>query len=283
MISVETSYSHQAASEGQMRLPTRYTAPDTVDNWRHTRMLMSVAPIIKVRPDATWLTVGDGRYGSDAAFLKEQGVKVTATSLTGERLKIAHEMGRIDEWRVENAEKISLPDSSVDFVLCKEAYHHFPRPPIALYEMLRVARTAVVLIEPLDNPKILDVVRSVAKRLLRGDRELQFEPSGNFLFRLDTRELAKLMCAQGGQMLAVKGINDFYHRRFSSARSDAFNAGFVATRVGIAVQDVFARLGLMRYSLGTVVVFKDSPDSRLPPALLGSGFRLVKLPKNPYV
>lgn len=54
--------------------------------------------------------------------------------------------------RVENAEKLSSPNETLDFVLCKESYHHFTRPMLALYEMLRVATKAVVLIEPNESP-----------------------------------------------------------------------------------------------------------------------------------
>ena len=35
---VEQSYRQQAASEDAMGMPSRYTAPDSVDNWRHTRI-----------------------------------------------------------------------------------------------------------------------------------------------------------------------------------------------------------------------------------------------------
>jgi ubiquinone/menaquinone biosynthesis C-methylase UbiE len=163
-----------------MELPSRYTRPNSVDNWRHTRMLALTRPLWQAMPGSEWMTVGDGRYGSDAGYLHSQGVKVIATSLTDDRLRYAHEQGYISAFQGENAEHISLADDAVDFVLCKEAYHHFPRPPIALYEMLRVARQAVVLIEPLDNPRVLDGMKRLAKRVLRGDREMQFEPSGNF-------------------------------------------------------------------------------------------------------
>ncbi|WP_158308790.1 methyltransferase domain-containing protein [Desulfocurvibacter africanus] len=57
----------------------------------------------------------------------------------------------IPEYSVENAEKLSFANGSYDYLLCKEAFHHFPRPMIALYEMLRVARKGIVLIEPNDN------------------------------------------------------------------------------------------------------------------------------------
>ncbi|MFP5419636.1 MAG: class I SAM-dependent methyltransferase [Gammaproteobacteria bacterium] len=283
MEDIEQSYLRQAESEQQMKLPSRYTRPDSIDNWRHTRMLDLTRPIWASRPDSQWITVGDGRYGSDAAYLHSHGVSVVATSLTDERLKYAHEQGHIPAFQAENAEHISLQDNAVDFVLCKEAYHHFPRPPVALYEMLRVARVAVVLIEPLDNPRLLDGVKRLLKRIIRGDREMQFEPSGNFLYRLNIRELGKLMTAMGGQTMAFKGINDFFHARLGSHDAHGFNAGAVLTRLGIALQNILSAMGLLGYGLGCVVVFKRGAGDDVLASLHSAGFQRVNLPRNPYV
>ena len=283
MEEIEQSYQRQAESEHQMKMPTRYTRPDSIDNWRHTRMLDLTRPIWESLPGSQWITVGDGRYGSDAAYLHSHGVNVIATSLTDERLKYAHEQGHIPAFQAENAEHISLQDNAVDFVLCKEAYHHFPRPPVALYEMLRVARVGVVLIEPLDNPKLLDGVKRLLKRVLRGDREMQFEPSGNFLYRLNVRELGKLMMAMGGEDMAFKGINDFFHARLGSHVARGFNTGSVITRLGIATQDVLSRLGLLGYGLGCVVVFKRGAGAESLASMRRAGFQCIELPKNPYV
>lgn len=280
---IEQSYLRQAESEQQMELPSRYTRPDSVDNWRHTRMLELTRPIWQAAPGSQWMTIGDGRYGSDAAYLHAQGVSVIATSLTDDRLRYAHEQGRIPAFQAENAEHISLPDGAVDFVLCKEAYHHFPRPPIALYEMLRVARVAVVLIEPLDNPKLLDGVKSLIKRVIRGDREQQFEPSGNFLYRLNVRELGKLMTAMGGEALAFKGINDFYHAHLGGYAANGLNVGALLTRLGIMVQNLLSTVGLLGFGLGCVVVFKRLPQADIRQALQGAGFEIIDLPHNPYV
>ena len=280
---IEKSYLRQAESEQQMELPTRYTRPDSVDNWRHTRMLGLVRPIWEANPESTWMTVGDGRYGSDAAYLHSQGVSVIATSLTDNKLRYAHEKGYIPAFQAENAEHISLPDGAVDFVLCKEAYHHFPRPPVALYEMLRVARRAVVLIEPLDNPRLLDGFKSLVKRVIRGDKELQFEPSGNFLYRLNVRELSKLMTAMGGEVMAFKGINDFYHPRLATHDAGELNIGFLITRLGVAVQDLLSKAGLLGYGLGCVVVYKSQPDINSLDALRRAAYRVIELPKNSYI
>ena len=51
------------------------------------------------------MTVGDGAYGADAYFLKENGADVLATNINDDNLKIAAERGFIDKFKAENAEK----------------------------------------------------------------------------------------------------------------------------------------------------------------------------------
>ena len=124
----------------------------TVDFWRHERMYSCLSPILSSYPSSSWLTVGDGRYGTDANYILSKGEKdVLATDISDTYLKIAYEEGFINKYKVENAEQLSFSNDSFDFVLCKESYHHFPRPMVALYEMIRVARKGVILIEPQDQ------------------------------------------------------------------------------------------------------------------------------------
>lgn len=285
MKNLERSYNQQSKHESTMGMSSRYTEPDSIDNWRHTRILNLTKALVEALPEAKWLTVGDGRYGSDAGYLTQKGVDVIATSLTDESLRIAYENGYIKKYQAMNAENIALPEDSVDFVLCKESYHHCPRPPIALYEMLRVARIGVVLIEPLDNMKLLDFFKNMLKKLLRGDSDddLQFEPSGNFLYRLDLRELSKMMTAMGNEVIAFKGINDFYHPRFNTGNVKMANLSFSMTKLGIAVQNILVKLGLLGYGLGAAVVFKSYPPTNVIESLKNDGFKIIVLPKNPYL
>lgn len=281
-MNIEESYLRQSVAESAMTKPSRYTNPGSIDNWRHTRMLAMSDSLILAMPKSRWMTIGDGRYGSDAAYLESQGVDVLATSLTDERLRIAHADGLISKYQCENAEHISLPDNSVDFVLCKESYHHFPRPPIALYEMLRVAKEAVVLIEPMDNPKLLDSLKTAFKRIIRGDQEMNFEPSGNYLYRTSVPEVEKLLTAMGGRYIAVKGLNDFFHPKLGNYEAGTVNVGSVITRFGVFIQDVLAKLGLLGYGLGSIIVFKGVPSESVLKSIRADSYKVIELPINPY-
>src|SRR5262249_30421114 len=130
--------------------PATLGYPDSLDAWRQRRMYDLIHPIVVSGREGRWLTIGDS--GADAAALAAAGIpqsQIVASSLCTaqlEELKARDFLVGI-EVRTINAESISLPADEFDFVIAKEVYHHFPRPPIGLYEMLRVARQAVVLIE----------------------------------------------------------------------------------------------------------------------------------------
>ena len=120
----------------------------TTNTWRHLRML-DFAPCF-TDDDLSWLTIGDA-YGHDFLLLKHYGIgSVVASNLNSGCLVLGHAIGAIGDHLEINAESITLPDNSFDYVLCKEAIHHMPRPQLAIYEMLRVARRAIILIEPRD-------------------------------------------------------------------------------------------------------------------------------------
>lgn len=147
--------------------------------------------------------------------------------------------------------------------------------------MLRVARRGVMLIEPMDNPKLLDSLKTLIKKVIRGDTEMRFEPSGNFIYRIQIGELAKLMTAMG-KVIAVKRFNDFYLPRLARAPANTWN-GAIVTRLGVRVQDVLCWLGLLGYGLCGAIAFKDVPDPGVLAALRADGFQVLNLPKNPYV
>lgn len=272
----------QKNAERLMEFPSRFVTPKSIDNWRHTRMLALANPLLKASPFDVWMTVGDGRYGSDSAYLLAFGMTAIASSLTDDTLKIAYEKGWITEYRVENAECLSLKNDSVDWILCKESYHHFPRPPVAFYEMLRVAAKGIFLIEPIDERRVLNIFKSLIKKLLRGRGDIDFEPSGNYLYRVSIKEIIKMHLGLGGRLLAFKKLNDFYHEKLSNMPADSRNLFFIMTKLGISLQNGLCRLGLLGFGLGGIIVFKKEPEESLIQGLREEGYEILYLPKNPY-
>jgi ubiquinone/menaquinone biosynthesis C-methylase UbiE len=283
MWSYDRHKQHEMELAEKTNLPSCYCRPNSVDAWRHRRMLECVLPIVKQSPEAKWLTVGDGGFGSDAFFLQSYGIDVIATSISTHTLEIAHQRGLIKKYAAENAESFSLPDNAVDFVLCKESFHHFPRPTLAFYEMLRIARRGIALIEPAEGPsRPLAALKVLVKRLLRHDVSDQFEPSGNFIYRVSIRETSKMLTALGYRHFAWKGINDFWYPPFATAEFGKMSFGAVGTRLGIAAQDLLAQARLLNYGLVALICFKEQPAAKLIANLKQSGFAVANLPQNPY-
>ncbi len=96
-------------------------------------------------------------------------------------------------YQKENGEKLSLPDHSFDLVLVKEGLHHLSRPVLGLYEMLRVCRQAVIIMEPADCRlgRLLDRL-GLGTRFEHSQDE-NINNRKNFIFRWDLHLLEKLL------------------------------------------------------------------------------------------
>jgi len=267
---------------------------DTVDAWRHQRMYQTINPILKTEPEAKWLTVGDGRYGTDAKYILDKGCEALPTDLSDVLLKKAKELGFIPDYRKENAEFLTFKDSEFDYVLCKESYHHFPRPMKALYEMLRVARKGVVLIEPNDkyinnhNSKfkekffrnLKDILKTLIKRETKKDG---FEELGNYVFSISRREIEKVALGLNYKMVAFKGINDTYVNGVENEKLSVNGPLQKQVRRSISIKNLLVKIGLSDYYLLTAIIFKQEPSKKLLHNLSINGFEIVNLPDNPYI
>lgn len=271
----------------QDNVPSVIGRPDSIDALRHVRMYSHVNPLIDADKKATWLTVGD--TGGDCHYLKTYGAEsVTGSCISDAQLKAGQAQGLlagIDVCAI-NAEQMEIEDNAFDYILCKEAYHHFPRPALGYYEMVRTCRKAAVFIEPAEprGRKILDAVKGLIKSILRGKSAAhhEFEITGNYLFRLSEREITKQATAQQLHSTASLYMNDFYHSSISN-RQVSNNGSMFLFRLGVMVQNILCRLRLMNYGLMVMIVFKQAPTETLSNALKAAGFTLHAVPRNPYL
>lgn len=86
---IQSSYLQHAASysnykEGQEKSQHAKTwmREDNVNAFRLKRVHALLDPWARLFPKSSWITIGDGRYGSDAHYLKQKGVKVLATDIS---------------------------------------------------------------------------------------------------------------------------------------------------------------------------------------------------------
>lgn len=298
------SYEIQQENYKKIQNPQLWKNFDTVDAWRHRRMYQQLDPFIELFPHSNWMTIGDGRYGNDAHYLEGKGREVTATDLSVNLLEQAQREGYIKRFQQQNAEHLSFADDSFDFVLCKEAYHHFPRPWLAVYEMLRVARVGVILIEPNDTPIlkpasfILKQALKCALRKLHLGKRFERQPltildsgsdshedMGNYVYCMSQREIEKVAGGLGLPVVAFSGVNDHY---IEGGESEPLAAsGPIQQQISkqIRQQDRQSSRRLSRGRLKNIVavILKTDIDAAQEEKLVAAGYFVHRLPRNPFV
>jgi ubiquinone/menaquinone biosynthesis C-methylase UbiE len=130
------------------------------------------------------VTIGDGKGGHEGQIIKKFGNNTIATDISTEILEMAKERNLIDDFAKEDAENLSFEDNSFDYCFIKESLHHLPRPYMCIYEMLRVAKKGIILIEP------------------NGDHcykigNEQYESSGNYKYQFTLKELVQCAACLG--------------------------------------------------------------------------------------
>lgn len=287
----ENHYCNLACNGKQENNANTLFETDNIDTWRHLRMYKPLDPLLAAYPDAKWLTVGDGRYGTDAHYIQEKGLKVLATDISDILLKEGKEIGYINDYRKENAEAMSFANGQFDFVLCKESYHHFPRPMIALYEMLRVAKKGVVLIEPCDRhialncldllfAKCIDLIKM---RSNENNTKHDFEVSGNYVYSLSKREIEKVALGMNFKMIAFKGVSDYYVKGVGHEKPVKGNKLFIQVKTVIFFKNLLVNLKLKQHSLLVALIYNEMPSSTIKENLSKDGYKIIDLPGNPYL
>jgi len=291
-------------SANQKKLAETWFDETTADFWLHNRMYEAVDCIKdKTR---SWLTVGDGRWGLDAIRIKKRGfTNVMPTDLCEPLLMESKERGLIDSYSIENAEKLSFDDNSFDYVFCKESYHHFPRPYIALYEMLRVASKAVFLAEPNDEPmaqsiglkdylqfKFQALLSKLKIKTLRPVHYRKpvifdskgYEESGNYVYSISKREAQKLMQGLDYSQMAYKEMNTHYIKGCEFEPADiAKSAIFKELVETIRNEDDRCAKGWDVPNLILMGLFKEEMTDESRTLFQNKGWTIIDLPRNPYL
>jgi ubiquinone/menaquinone biosynthesis C-methylase UbiE len=274
---------------------------NTVDYWRHERMYQFLLPFISIFKQSKWLTIGDGRYGTDANYLISNGIKnVLATDISDIYLKIAKDNNFITDYKVENAEKLTFEDNTFDFTLCKESYHHFPRPSIALYEMLRVSKKGVILIEPNDpniflrykltiNGALFNLAlafKNKIKKIFGKEAYYEYgryETVGNFISYISEREIEKIALALNYDSVLFAELNDFYEKGGERERLDDNGPVFRKIKDKISLLNKLSNKQQINSGLLVAVILKNNLTDADYNFISKSGFKIKKLSKNPYL
>lgn len=216
-----------------------------------------------------------------------------ATDISDKLLRIGCDKGFINDYSEQNAENLSFQNEQFGFVLCKESYHHFPRPHIALHEMLRVSEHGVFLIEPLDSaikPKLLNKFIPLIRCLLGkppNSENHRFETVGNYIFSVSERELEKVQLGMHRRFIAYMYFNDYYEDGFPFVMLNSTDKTDIKkirkAKRFIKIRDILARFGLIRPGLLATILFKYDPNPLLLQSLKKAGWKIKELPRNPYI
>ncbi len=242
---------------------------------------------------SNWLTVGDYN-GVEANFLIENGQNATASDLSDAVLSEVAKHKYITAYKAINIENITFDDNTFDNVLCKEAFHHFPRPYLGLYEMLRVANKSVILIEPIDIlskmpillffKNILDRVNPLFINKIWKNR-FSFESVGNYVYKVSEREIEKIAMGINLPCVAFKGANIFSsHKNYPQAKEVPINKKLWNKIISrLKFLDFLSYLTIIPHNSLCCVIFKKMPDEALLERMKKDGFKIILLPKNPYL
>lgn len=250
---------------------------DNADVWRQYRLMEPVLKRMQYAKNDSWLTVGDGAYGLESIRMRRKGFSnVLPTDIDGKLLEVAKSRGMIDNYSVENGEKLSFADESFDYVLCKDSYHHMPRPMIALYEMLRVAKKAVVLIEPQDPWS--DVP------LLGGDHVAGYESVGNYVYTISRREMVKVALGMDLPVVAFKGIFDHCPPKIEEIKVSPNDARFHEYMRALMIGEQQCAQGATKNNMLFAVLFKETPSQEAIQAFTTEpdGWSMTFFPGNPH-
>lgn len=250
----------------------------TADYWRHARTYECCDCLSNQK--ASWLTVGDGRWGLDALRIRKKGFEnVLASDISEHLLKESKKRGYIKDYAVENAEHLSFADASFDYVFCKESLHHFPQPYLALYEMLRVARQGLFMIEPNDclcrNPQPHSTAHFSAP---------VWESVGNYVYTFSRREAEKVAFGLNMPQLVIKGINDHYIQGCEFEPADMKKSKIFSEIVKrIKDGDAKCQDGKKDYDMLMIGFLKKTLDDQSNLLFRDKGWKIIDLPQNPYI
>ena len=248
-----------------------------------------------LKESCSWLTVGDFT-GVKAMYLAEKGQDAMASDISDVFLKEAYRLRLMGAYDCINVEQISYEESSFDYLLCKEAFHHFPRAYLGLYEMIRVAKKGVVLIEPTDafckmsslvflknfcdlfNPNLINKLWK---------NRYSWEVVGNCVFKLSEREVEKAAMGMGLPCIAFKGVN-IRLKPIPESWGDPKKVP-IDKRLErkldryIARRDLLCKLGIIPHNNLCAIIFKEKPSPELLKDLRRDHFQVLELPPNPYL
>jgi SAM-dependent methyltransferase len=241
--------------------------PSHPDTMRHYELLSSSDGLLDHTNPSSILSVGDN-LARDAGYFKKKfpHAHCIASDLYADGILEAVSRGYVDSVISADIEKLPFEDSEIDCVIAKEAFHHWPRPMLGLYEMLRVAKKAILLIEP------YDVMRLNPAPLIDDNTFCdQYEPVGNYKYQISLREIIKTAWSLYYPAVAAIGFNDPYDP----------STEFEQWLVEKTKLDLLGDEGARQFNLMSIAIYKPGWNPEM--AKLPLRVKLFVRPLNPFM
>lgn len=130
------------------------------------------------------LIVGCG-LGTDLFYLKRYvDAKFHCTDISSQNVEITKKFFPEVEAQAADTEALPFPDEHFDYAVVCDSLHHMARPYMGIYEMLRVAKQGVCIIEPHDC--------WLTRTATRFGLMQEFEEAGNYVLKLSRHDIARL-------------------------------------------------------------------------------------------
>jgi 2-polyprenyl-3-methyl-5-hydroxy-6-metoxy-1,4-benzoquinol methylase len=262
---------------------------DCVSYQTNIRSLNMLSPFWTT--NSTWLTVGDYN-GLEANFLFEKGIRVTASDISDVYLSEAKNEGLIDDYSKQNVENLSYLNESFDYVMCREAFHHFPRAYLGLYEMMRVSKFAAIIVEPIDilsKMPLFLFIKNITDRINPllinkiWKNRFSFETSGNYVFKIGEREIEKMAMGAGLPMIAFKSMNVIASIKEYALDVPMNKSLYNKLMRKIKFLDILNYFRIIPANSLVCVVFKKLPDAEVILKMKKLKYKIISLPANPYL
>lgn len=130
-----------------------HDTPDPVVRYlRDRRLEIATRRFLEVsgrRPEDCTVLLVCGGVGGEGSYFADRGfAEVTVSDFSASALEVCRARDERLQTKLLNAEALDLADESYDLVVVQDGLHHLPRPVLGYNEMLRVAQSGVIVIEP---------------------------------------------------------------------------------------------------------------------------------------
>lgn len=245
----------------------------TISFWRNNRGIRILGCLSR---GSSYLILGDCRSEMLSHLLKNNGFKkvmpadiIDYNFQVAHKISLSHKMNIIDDFLVLNPDKFEIPSERYDYVFCRDIYCLSPNPYAMIQEMLRVAKRGVVLTNPHEAEDDNNIT-------------IQYEASGNFVFKLSVNELTKLAISLNLPAICRYEYNDAYipNCEFEPADVDK-SVAFKYITDEISKMDKAVLNGERKYNMVSIALFKKFPNENELENLKKIGVNFHKLPQKP--